>query len=205
MLKGVYIGNCPMIDASFPRGLWPPNLCFLGIGGLKKPISEWGNQNFPPSLVYLCLWDEPDVRNFSRLSHLFPSSLTSLDISEFYNLESLSTGLQHLTSLQHLTIHRCPKVKDLPETLLPSLLSLMIDECPKLEERCSGRGSHYWPRISHIPCIFMDGRSSELTLVRVLEHILMDLLGDGTFTVDQVKFKNREKSQGVNFQGKYLG
>ncbi|KAF5775992.1 hypothetical protein HanXRQr2_Chr13g0618251 [Helianthus annuus] len=36
------------------------------------------------------------------------------------------------------------------------------------------------------------------------EHILKDLLGDGTFTVDQVKFKNREKSQGVNFQGKYL-
>uniref|UniRef100_A0A251SYC2 Putative glycerophosphodiester phosphodiesterase domain-containing protein n=1 Tax=Helianthus annuus TaxID=4232 RepID=A0A251SYC2_HELAN len=35
-------------------------------------------------------------------------------------------------------------------------------------------------------------------------HILKDLLGDGTFTVDQVKFKNREKSQGVNFQGKYL-
>ncbi|KAJ0483662.1 putative P-loop containing nucleoside triphosphate hydrolase, leucine-rich repeat domain superfamily [Helianthus annuus] len=153
MLKDMSISRCPMLDASFPRGLWPPKLYSLGIGGLKKPISEWGNQNFPPSLVYLSLYKEPDVRNFSQLSHLFPSSLTSLEINKLDNMESLSRGLQHLTSLQHLYIDNCPKVNDLPETLLPSLLSLIIDECPKLKERCEGRGSHYWPRISHIPCI----------------------------------------------------
>ncbi|XP_035838375.1 putative disease resistance protein At3g14460 [Helianthus annuus] len=153
MLKEVYIRECPMIDGSFPRGLWPPNLCLLRIGGLKKPISEWGNQNFPASLVDLMLCNEPDVRNFSQLSHIFPSSLTSLDISKFDNLESVSTGLQHLTSLQHLWIRYCPKVNDLPETLLPSLLSLSISNCPKLKERCAERGSHYWPLISHIPCI----------------------------------------------------
>ncbi|KAJ0860643.1 putative virus X resistance protein-like, coiled-coil [Helianthus annuus] len=153
MLKYMFFTRCPMIDASFPRGLWPPNLCFLGIGGLKKPISEWGSQNFPASLVELSLCDEPDVRNFSQLSHLFPSSLTSLEINKFDNLESLSRGLQHLTSLQHLDIDNCPKVNDLPESLLPSLLSLIIDECPKLKERCEGRGSHFWPLISHIPCI----------------------------------------------------
>ncbi|KAJ0478885.1 putative leucine-rich repeat domain superfamily [Helianthus annuus] len=154
MLKDMTIRNCPMLDASFPHGLWPPNLCFLGIGGLKKPISEWGNQNFPASLVHLSLYDEPDVRNFSQLSHLFPSSLTSLYIFEFDNLESVSRGLQHLTSLQHLGIYSCPKVNDLPESLLPSLLSLRIySDCPKLKERCEGRGSHYWPIISHIPCI----------------------------------------------------
>ncbi|KAJ0851480.1 putative P-loop containing nucleoside triphosphate hydrolase, leucine-rich repeat domain superfamily [Helianthus annuus] len=159
MLKDMCIIDCPMIDSSFPRGLWPPNLCYLKIGGLKKPISEWGNQNFPASLVELRLWDEPDVRNFSQLSHLFPSSLTSLYIEEFDKLESLSTGLQHLTSLQHLNISNCPKVNDLPETLLPSLLSLCIyGDCPKLKERCEGRGSHYWPRISHIPKIQIDWR-----------------------------------------------
>ncbi|KAJ0860804.1 putative P-loop containing nucleoside triphosphate hydrolase, leucine-rich repeat domain superfamily [Helianthus annuus] len=154
MLKEMDIRYCPMMDASFPRGLWPPNLCLLRIGGLKKPISEWGNQNFPASLVYLRLHNEPNVRNFSQLSHLFPSSLTSLDITGFDKLESVSMGLQHLTSLQHLSIRYCPKVNDLPETLLPSLLSLRIyGECPKLKERCSGRGSHYWPLISRIPCI----------------------------------------------------
>ncbi|KAJ0483680.1 putative P-loop containing nucleoside triphosphate hydrolase, leucine-rich repeat domain superfamily [Helianthus annuus] len=153
MLKQMTIKYCPMIDASFPRGLWPPNLCLLKIGKLKKPISEWGNQNFPASLVHLGLFNEPDVRNISQLSHLFPSSLTSLGIVKFDKLESVSRGLQHLTSLQHLEIGNCPKMNDLPETLLPSLLSLRIRRCPKLKERCEGRGSHYWPRISHIPKI----------------------------------------------------
>ncbi|KAJ0483733.1 putative P-loop containing nucleoside triphosphate hydrolase, leucine-rich repeat domain superfamily [Helianthus annuus] len=151
MLKYMSITYCPMIDASFTCGLWPPKLVRLTTGGLKKPISEWGNQNFPASLVHLRLFGEPDVRNFSQLSHLFPSSLTSLEIARFDNLESLLTGLQHLTSLQHLVIWKCPKLNDLPETLLPSLLSLRIYYCPKLKERCEGRGSHYWPLISHIP------------------------------------------------------
>ncbi|KAJ0860803.1 putative P-loop containing nucleoside triphosphate hydrolase, leucine-rich repeat domain superfamily [Helianthus annuus] len=198
MLKEMDIRSCPMMDASFPRGLWPPNLVRLTTGGLKKPISKWGYQNFPPSLVDLRLFHEPDVRNFSQLSPLFPSSLTTLEIFEFDKLESVSTGLQHLTSLQHLTISFCPEVNDLPETLLPLLLSLTIIECPKLKGRCKGRGSHYWSLISHIPKIEIDW-----WLIGT-EHILKDLLGDGTFTVDQVKFKNREKSQGVNFQGKYL-
>ncbi|XP_022002903.2 putative disease resistance protein At3g14460 [Helianthus annuus] len=155
LLKDLKIRWCPGIDVSIHGGRWPPKLCSLTLEGLKKkPISEWGDLNFPTSLVDLTLYGEPNVRNFSQLSHLFPSSLTSLDITGFDNLESLSTGLQHLTSLQHLTIYSCPKLNDLPETLLPSLLSLRIPNgCPKLKERCSGRGSHYWPLISHIPCI----------------------------------------------------
>uniref|UniRef100_A0A251SXE0 Putative leucine-rich repeat domain, L domain-like protein n=1 Tax=Helianthus annuus TaxID=4232 RepID=A0A251SXE0_HELAN len=159
LLKDLEIRRCPGIDVSIHGGRWPPKLCSLTLEGLKKkPISEWGDLNFPPSLVELRLSDEPDVRNFSQLSHLFPSSLTTLSIWEFDNLESLSRGLQHLTSLKHLAIYSCPKVNDLPETLLPSLLSLRITECPKLKERCEGRGSHYWPRISHIPHIEIDLR-----------------------------------------------
>ncbi|KAJ0483757.1 putative virus X resistance protein-like, coiled-coil [Helianthus annuus] len=154
LLKDLKIRRCPGIDVSIHGGRWPPKLCSLTLEGLKNPISEWGDLNFPTSLVDLTLYGEPDVRNFSQLSHLFPSSLTSLYITGFDNLESLSTGLQHLTSLQHLIIASCPKVNDLPETLLPSLLSLRIyGECPKLKERCEGRDSHYWPLISHIPCI----------------------------------------------------
>ncbi|XP_022002757.1 putative disease resistance protein RGA4 [Helianthus annuus] len=153
LLKDLVIKECPCIDVSIHCVHWPPKLCSLELEGLKKPISEWGDLNFPTSLVDLTLYGEPHVRNFSQLSHLFPSSLTSLDITGFDNLESLSTGLQHLTSLQHLAIFSCPKVNDLPETLLPSLLSLIIGKCPKLKERCEGRGSHYWPLISHIPCI----------------------------------------------------
>nr|XP_043635538.1 putative disease resistance RPP13-like protein 1 [Erigeron canadensis]XP_043635539.1 putative disease resistance RPP13-like protein 1 [Erigeron canadensis] len=159
-LQELKISNCPKLDASFPRGLWPPNLSFLQIGELKKPMSQWGPQNFPPSLVELSLDggsstdDNEDVIDLSQLSPhlLLPSSLTRLEINDFDNLESVSNGLQHLTSLQYLQFWNCPKMKHLPEMLLPSLLELTIYYCPDLEERCSRDGS-YWPLISHIPRI----------------------------------------------------
>ncbi|KAI3504026.1 hypothetical protein L1887_32570 [Cichorium endivia] len=105
------------MDASFPRGLWPPKLRTLVIGRMKKPISKWGPQTFPTSLVELILigGQSEDVSNFSQLSHLLPSSLTSLCIQQFEKVESVSMGLQHLTSLQHLIISNCPKMIDLPE------------------------------------------------------------------------------------------
>ncbi|PWA87337.1 NB-ARC domains-containing protein [Artemisia annua] len=151
------IKNCPSMDVP-TAGLWPPNLRRLLIGNLKKPISEWGPQKFPTSLVDLTLNGETDaVTNWSQLSHLhLPSSLTRLWIHSFDNLKTVSEGLQHLTSLQHLYISLCPKINDLPETLLPSLLRLHILRCRDLKERCSRRG-FYWPQISHIPCIFIDG------------------------------------------------
>ena len=156
-LTHLKIKNCKSMDASFPSGLWPPKLCSLTIGGLKKPMSEWGPQSFPTSLFDLNLYGGPyeDVTDFSRLSGLFPSSLTSLRIEGFEKLESISTGLQHLTSLQHLSIVKCPKMMDLPEKLLPSLLSLKISECPNLKKKTSIGGS-YWPVVSLIPRLHED-------------------------------------------------
>ncbi|CAH1412398.1 unnamed protein product [Lactuca virosa] len=60
-LRQLEIENCTTTDASFPRRLWPPKLSYLGIGGLKKPISEWGPQNFPTSLVDLRLYAGPCI------------------------------------------------------------------------------------------------------------------------------------------------
>ncbi|XP_023735403.1 putative disease resistance RPP13-like protein 1 isoform X2 [Lactuca sativa] len=152
-LTNICIERCTSMDASFPRGLWPPKLCYLRIGRLKKPISEWGPQNFPTSLVNLILQAGPydDMKKFDQLSHLLPSSLTIFGIEGFEKLESVSTGLQHLTSLQHLFIEYCPKMKDLPQNLLPLLLVLWIYECPNLKEK-SSKGGYYWPQISLIPC-----------------------------------------------------
>ncbi|GKG08328.1 NB-ARC domains-containing protein, partial [Tanacetum coccineum] len=128
----------------------------LSIGRVKKPISEWGPQKFPTTLADLTLYGEKEATNWSQLSHLhLPSSLTRLEINSFEKLETVSEGLQHLTSLQHLLIIGCPKMKVLPETLLPSLFSLEIRRCPILEERCSKRGGPYWPQISHIPNIYI--------------------------------------------------
>ncbi|KAD6453260.1 hypothetical protein E3N88_07965 [Mikania micrantha] len=177
-LKHLSIRKCPRMDGCFPRGLWPPNLQILEIGELKKPISEWGSQNFPTSLVDLTLYDEVGkdgvMSSCSQLSNILPSSLTSLELRGFGKLESFSMGLQHLqrlsffdcrnlhklsdpqhliNSLQHLSFYDCPNMKDLPEQLLPSLLSLEIwQNCPNLKERCS-KGGSYWPLVSNIPSI----------------------------------------------------
>ncbi|KAJ0478496.1 putative leucine-rich repeat domain superfamily [Helianthus annuus] len=177
-LKILKITNCPKLDVCFlPGWVWPPTLQFLIIGKLKKPFSEWGPQSFPTTLVELELYGggEDGARSCSEFSHLLPSSLTSLKITAFKNLESVSMGLQHLqslsffncpnlkkvsshpqhlTSLHHLSFAYCPKMMDLPEMLLPSLLRLNIFyNCPEgLKERCCKNGS-YWPLISHIPCI----------------------------------------------------
>ncbi|KAK1418917.1 hypothetical protein QVD17_28068 [Tagetes erecta] len=172
-LKSLVIMNCPNMDACFPCGVWPHKLCRLMIGKLKKPMSEWGSQNFPTSLVELWLFGGDDgVTSCSQFSHFLPSSLTYLHLYKFEKLESVSMGLQHLqtlsfkdchnlkkvshpqhlTSLQHLSFIKCANMMDLPEVQLPSLLSLTIWRCPNLEERCSEKGS-YWPLISHIPCI----------------------------------------------------
>ncbi|KAM0008428.1 putative virus X resistance protein-like, coiled-coil [Helianthus debilis subsp. tardiflorus] len=166
-LEEIVIWVCPSLDFPFPCGLWPPNLRFLSIGGLKKPISEWGLQNFPPSLFMLHLYgdensgvvsfgaktDEEDISSF-RL----PSSLIYLNIWGFNELESVSEGMQHLTCLQHLNIHNCRKLRDLPETLLPSLSSLVVVGCsPELMKKCSrSRKGKYWPMISQIPHYILD-------------------------------------------------
>ncbi|PWA55011.1 NB-ARC domains-containing protein [Artemisia annua] len=160
LLKHMTILNCPSMDSSFPRGLWPLNLHSLVIGKLKKPISQWGQQNFPASLVHLSLFGgskEDDVSSCTQLSHLLPSSLTSLHVQNFEKLESLSAGLQHLTSLRHLSIDNVTNMKkDMQEILFPSLSSLIIRGFPNLKERCSRRGC-YWPFISHIPNVKIDG------------------------------------------------
>ncbi|KAA8515636.1 hypothetical protein F0562_018753 [Nyssa sinensis] len=75
----------------------------------------------------------PDLVSFQEL--MLPTSLTSFSITELLNLETLSNGLQNLTSLEKLQIKHCPKIKFLPrEELLAGLSVLIIRHCHMLEE-----------------------------------------------------------------------
>ncbi|KAJ0851123.1 hypothetical protein HanPSC8_Chr13g0588651 [Helianthus annuus] len=65
---------------------------------LKKPVSEWGPQNFPTSLVKLELYGGADgAGSCSEFSHLLPSSVSSLKITRFEKFESVLMGLLHLS------------------------------------------------------------------------------------------------------------
>ncbi|GJS43695.1 retrotransposon protein, putative, ty1-copia subclass [Tanacetum coccineum] len=157
------VRNCPSLDCSFPCGLWPPNLTILRLGGLKKPMSEWGMPNLPKSLVTLHLHGENsglvsfakgNVGNRSRSTSsplYLPSSLTFLHIHGFVDLESLLEGLQHLSCLEDLHIGSCLKLRDLPETLLPMLSCLSVSFCSQQQKKCRSRKGNYWPIISRIP------------------------------------------------------
>ncbi|KAL4592572.1 hypothetical protein LXL04_005572 [Taraxacum kok-saghyz] len=89
------------MDYSFPCGLWPPNLRILKIGRINKPMSEWGVQNFPSSLVELKLYGRnsgvvsfavaEDVSNTAPSpTFLLPPSLVSLELYGFNDVESFS-------------------------------------------------------------------------------------------------------------------
>ncbi|KAJ9556709.1 hypothetical protein OSB04_011323 [Centaurea solstitialis] len=120
-LKRLMILECRDMNASFPRGFWPPKLCYLGLGRLKAHE--------------LCLLGGPlkeDVNCLNQLFHLTPSPLHFLVIGYFEKLESLSMGLKHLKFLQSLHVHLCPKATYILETLLDSLLCLDVFKCPNL-------------------------------------------------------------------------
>ncbi|KAK9068123.1 hypothetical protein SSX86_012234 [Deinandra increscens subsp. villosa] len=130
-LTSLEISRCPCIDVSF--GFWPPHLHSLVIGKLKTSISEWGPQNFPSSLVVLVLFGDDGVSSCSQISHLLPSSLTSLSLTYFEKLESDGMGLQHLTSLQDLCFWICRNLKKLSLLQHPnSLQKLTFYDCPNL-------------------------------------------------------------------------
>ncbi|KAL3027133.1 hypothetical protein AAZX31_03G032700 [Glycine max] len=108
-LEYLYISNCPEIE-SFPEGGMPPNLRTVGIENCEKLLSglAW------PPVTHVYVGGRCDgIKSFPK-EGLLPPSLTSLYLIKLINLEMLDcTGLLHLTSLQQLTIQRCPLLENM--------------------------------------------------------------------------------------------
>ncbi|XP_056174969.1 putative disease resistance protein At3g14460 [Syzygium oleosum] len=156
-----------------PEGGFPPKLQTLSITrceNLEQPVREWGLPLLT-SLKYLLIdgmsmgregekvrFPSEENEEEDAWSLLFPSSLTTLVIKRMKNVERLSSGLRNrLSSLQHLGIFDCPKLRYLPEDgLPPSLQRLLIEGCEILKDRCSNLGGDYWPLIQDIPSIKID-------------------------------------------------
>ncbi|GLT30434.1 hypothetical protein SLA2020_052330 [Shorea laevis] len=87
------------------------------------------------------------------LDIVLPSSLTSLEIENEVNLESIPGRLfQNLSSLRELWIEDCPKLQFLPEEAFPpSLGRLYIRGCPLLKRQHFEEKGDYWTFTRYIP------------------------------------------------------
>ncbi|PKI53223.1 hypothetical protein CRG98_026355 [Punica granatum] len=73
-------------------------------------------------------------------------------------METLPWWIQHLTNLESLSIRRCTDLKAMPEWFpqLTSLQYLEVYGCEKeLTRRCKRKTGEDWPKISHIPRLYV--------------------------------------------------
>ncbi|XP_028787830.1 putative disease resistance protein At3g14460 [Neltuma alba] len=145
---------------SLPEGGLPSNLRSFTIGGYNElssiPIQDWGFQRLTSLSLFAVMnnGNESILHNLLK-NQLLPTSLVCIDIECVSNLKLLEgKGLQHLTSLEELSIYGCENLESLPEDALPSsLLLLAISCCPKLEERYDYERGKHLSKIAHIPTI----------------------------------------------------
>ncbi|KAA8538999.1 hypothetical protein F0562_025691 [Nyssa sinensis] len=156
-LQHLRLGGFPGAISYFRQRNFPTNLNSLIIDKLPCP-SEWGLHRFS-CLRALRIWGSClDLLSFPDKEGgiLLPSSLTELHITDFPNLECLSSEFQDLISLENLTISDCPKLASLPDQGLPrSLLELQISQCPLLRQRYQKSRGQCWPMIAQIPCVYI--------------------------------------------------
>ncbi|KAJ6934579.1 disease resistance protein [Populus alba x Populus x berolinensis] len=175
-LSTLVIRKCPMLK-SLPRLQHLTSLRDLKISDCPL-IESMPEEGLPSSLSSLVIRKCPMLKSLPRLQHLtslgelgisecpliesmpeegLPSSLSTLVIRKCPMLKSLPR-LQHLTSLRQLSISHCPMMESMPEEGLPSSLStLRIEDCPMLGESCEREKGKDWPKISHIPRIYISG------------------------------------------------
>ncbi|GKU88523.1 hypothetical protein SLEP1_g2775 [Rubroshorea leprosula] len=152
-LQYLTVCDCPSL-VTFSQGGLPPQLLLLKVWDciyLKEPMSEW-NLNSLTSLEKLIIAGTPDIASFPDENCLLPMSLTFVSIARLNNLESLSSALQNLTSLEELEVVDCPKLRHLPREGLPAALGrLCIRNCKHLKRKCLKKTGAYSTRVAHIP------------------------------------------------------
>jgi Leucine-rich repeat (LRR) protein len=170
-LVDLSITTCPSLsdfpEDDFLGGL--TQLEYLGIGGFSREMEAFPagvlnsiqHLNLSGSLKSLTIWGWDKLKSVPhQLQHL--TALERLSICGFKGEgfeEALPEWLANLSSLQSLWIRDCKNLKYMPSSTaiqrLPKLELLYIWYCPHLSENCRKENGSEWPKISHIPSIFI--------------------------------------------------
>ncbi|KAM6552544.1 hypothetical protein CsatB_013306 [Cannabis sativa] len=158
-LKNLVIYTCSRLESFSELGLLPFTLKRLYITACDVLIEnrmKWNLQRLS-SLTELELWYYGGAMDSFPEELLLPPSLSYLMIGRFDKLTILNgKGFRRLTSLQRLELLDLSKLECLPEEGLPqTLTTLRIEQCPLLSDRCKERIGEDWPKIQHIPIIYI--------------------------------------------------
>jgi hypothetical protein len=159
LLESLEIGGMPDLESLSNRVLDNlsalKSLTILGCGKLES-LPEEGLRNLNSlEVLEIGFCGRLNCLPMNGLCGL--SSLRRLRIQRCPKFTSLSEGVRHLTALEDLSLDRCPELNSLPESIqhLTSLQSLWIRGCPNLKKRCEKDLGEDWPKIAHIPKIYI--------------------------------------------------
>jgi Leucine-rich repeat (LRR) protein len=149
-LKELRIGGFSEEMEAFPAGVLNSFQHLYLSGSLKLlEIHGWDKlKSVPHQLQHLTALETLSIRNFNG--------------EEFE--EASPEWLANLSSLQRLDFWNCKNLKNMPSSIqrLSKLKHLSIRGCPHLNENCRKENGSEWPKISHIPTIFIDGRGVQV-------------------------------------------
>ncbi|KAH0461640.1 hypothetical protein IEQ34_009215 [Dendrobium chrysotoxum] len=159
-LRSLTIRDCPnLISLGRYREVETTHNCHLILNNLS--ISHQSMLQMEPlrsiaSLKELKIEHDYELVSFPNEAEQWflnvSSSLCELQLLYLGSLQSLPSSLESLSSLQTLSIEYVPMLRELPN--LPSSLErLTISRCPDLKERYREDGGSDRPKIAHIPQI----------------------------------------------------
>ncbi|XP_065621610.1 putative disease resistance protein RGA4 [Quercus suber] len=158
-LKSIWISDLPDV-VSLPDG-WVSNLIsleYLDIFSCKElnlgsdvDGMEWRHLNRLTRLYFSGL---PKLNSLPvGLQHV--TTLETLSIRNCENLKTLPRWIGNLISLKWFTIDNCLNLKSPPDEMrdLSSLQMLRIINCPELQRRCEKETGQDWGKIAHITTV----------------------------------------------------
>ncbi|KAK8602241.1 hypothetical protein V6N12_052055 [Hibiscus sabdariffa] len=160
-LQTLVLASCPSLT-SLPRSIrYLTSLETLVIGdcGNLNLVDEQDNEDCTLRLRSLLLGELQQLVALPQWLCWSACSLQYLYIDDCPNFVALPDWFEDCKSLRKLELLRCPDLSSLPEGLsqLSSLQTLKIGHCPILLGRCKMVIGEDWPKIAHVPEIYLDG------------------------------------------------